>query len=561
MVTSREETPHQRAGDDGRDFCQGEPRCASPPQDGQYHSGVVREPSRRDSLLDPGPESKGSLALVPGQKNHPLSGVSPRREKLHSRLPVKSDIRLSGVETGPGGVHGADPEVRQVQSGPICNSLEHTTAPVHSVEARPLRNGDGCSLNLMVRFRRVCIPSLQSHREVSTQVGNGAVHCPAGSPSVASSTMVSAHPGVSGRLTDSSPIIPDSSARSIRTTSPPATVQLPPASRLESFRGKLSADGVSQQATELISAGWSKGTNCAYQSAWSRWRSWCLQRNIDPFSSNVSTLANFLASLFNQGLQHRSINTIRSAISVTHNNIDGIPMGQHPLITHLMKGIYNSRPPQPKYSSSWSVARVTDYLKNLGPNHGLSLKQLTLKLVVLMALVEASRSSELAALDLRFRVFTPEGVTFSLPTLTKKRKAGAPPRKLFFGGYPPDERLCHPLLETRSAPLRKNRAPDLPDKLFLSYIQPHKFVGAQRVANWIKVMLKEAGVDTGTFSAHSTRGASATAAARQGVSTANILEAADWSTEDTFRRFYYRPGNNPAFAHGVLSDSSHPGDH
>lgn len=207
-------------------------------------------------------------------------------------------------------------------------------------------------------------------------------------------------------------------------------------------------------------------------------------------------------------------------------------MGQHPVITRLMKGIYNSRPPQPKYSTSWDVVKVTDYLKSLGANQELSLKQLTLKLVMLMALVEASRSSELAALDLRFRVFSPEGVAFALPTLTKKRKAGDPPRKLFFGGYPPDEKLCvvHCLkeYESRSNPFReRDNSPDTPNRLLLSYVRPHKAVTSQRVANWIKLTLKEAGVDINTFSAHSTRGASATAAARQGVSTAHILQAAD----------------------------------
>ena len=38
----------------------------------------------------------------------------------------------------------------------------------------------------------------------------------------------------------------------------------------------------------------------------------------NPFSSDVSSFANFLASLFKKGLQHTSINTIRSAVSVTH---------------------------------------------------------------------------------------------------------------------------------------------------------------------------------------------------------------------------------------------------
>lgn len=67
-------------------------------------------------------------------------------------------------------------------------------------------------------------------------------------------------------------------------------------------------------------------------------------------------MANFLATLFVQGLQHRTINTIRSAISTMHVQVNGAPIGQHPVVTRLMKGVYNMRPPAPKYSSSWKVA-------------------------------------------------------------------------------------------------------------------------------------------------------------------------------------------------------------
>lgn len=75
---------------------------------------------------------------------------------------------------------------------------------------------------------------------------------------------------------------------------------------------------------------------------------------------------------------------------MTHDYIEGIPIGQHPLVTHLMKGVYNSRPPKPRYSVTWDVDVVVKYLMSLGPNSSLSLRQLSQKLALLMALVEAS---------------------------------------------------------------------------------------------------------------------------------------------------------------------------
>ena len=59
-----------------------------------------------------------------------------------------------------------------------------------------------------------------------------------------------------------------------------------------------------------------------------------------------------------------------------------------------------------------------------------------------MALVTASRTSELQALDLRYRVFKPEGVLFKLASLTKKRQLGASPKECFFGAFSEDTFLC-----------------------------------------------------------------------------------------------------------------------
>ena len=135
------------------------------------------------------------------------------------------------------------------------------------------------------------------------------------------------------------------------------------------------------------------------------------------------------------------------------------------------------------------------HIQSSGVNSVLCLRQLSQKLAVLMVLVEASRTSELGALDVRYRVFKPEGVLFRfrLPTLTKKRKIGAPPREIFFGAYPPDEWLCvvealkH--CEACTNQYRKNEDSTKENRLFLSYIKPHRPVTSQRIAHWIKDLL------------------------------------------------------------------------
>lgn len=69
--------------------------------------------------------------------------------------------------------------------------------------------------------------------------------------------------------------------------------------------------------------------------------------------------------LFTEGLQYRSINGIRSAVSMTHDLIEGIPIDQLLLVKRLLKGVYNSRPPQPAYPHTWKFPKVVDYLANM----------------------------------------------------------------------------------------------------------------------------------------------------------------------------------------------------
>ena len=63
-----------------------------------------------------------------------------------------------------------------------------------------------------------------------------------------------------------------------------------------------------------------------------------------------------------------------------------------------MKGVHNLRPNKPKYCSTWDVSMFFSYLQNLSPVKFISLKDLTLKLVTLMALVHATRVQSLHGL-------------------------------------------------------------------------------------------------------------------------------------------------------------------
>ena len=65
--------------------------------------------------------------------------------------------------------------------------------------------------------------------------------------------------------------------------------------------------------------------------------------------------------------------------------------------------------------------------------------------------------------------------------------------------------------------------------------------------------MKLAGIDTSVFKTHSTKGAVASSAFLNGETTQDILQAADWSRESVFQKFYYKPVKNWEFGKSVLS--------
>lgn len=84
---------------------------------------------------------------------------------------------------------------------------------------------------------------------------------------------------------------------------------------MEHLRKRLHGQGLSDQATELILKSWRTKTNRSYDSLFGRWYRWCSEWDSDPFSGPISEVANFLASLYQEGYQYNSVNAYKSAIS------------------------------------------------------------------------------------------------------------------------------------------------------------------------------------------------------------------------------------------------------
>ena len=85
-----------------------------------------------------------------------------------------------------------------------------------------------------------------------------------------------------------------------------------------------------------------------------------------------------------------------------------------------MKGIYVAKPPLPRYTATWDVSKVTDYLRTLVLLETLSFKDLSKKLVMLLALSSAQRVQTLQALNINNMSIEETKIVFTVA----QRRAG-----------------------------------------------------------------------------------------------------------------------------------------
>lgn len=216
-----------------------------------------------------------------------------------------------------------------------------------------------------------------------------------------------------------------------------------------------------------------------------------------------------------------------------------------------MKGIFNLRPSLPKYCETWDVSSVLAYLRKLSPVSKLSLKLLTLKLCMLIALTLASRVQSIYLLDIKDMRKCSSSYILHYSGLLKQCRAGLSNPVAELKSYPPDRRLCVVFVLKeylkRTVNLRQGKT-----CLFISYIKPHNAVTRDTISRWLRTVMKCSGIDSGKFKSHSIRSASASKAKQKFVPIEDILKMAGWSNGQTFARFYDKPIQQTSYSEAIL---------
>jgi integrase len=293
-------------------------------------------------------------------------------------------------------------------------------------------------------------------------------------------------------------------------------------------------------------------TRNQYRSYIKRWFQFCADNNINSNNTKIKNVLSFLFELYKSGLGYSSINTARSALSLLIPSINGQTIGNDQLVNRFVKGVFKLRPPAPRYEFTWDVNCILKLFLSWPDNNDLSIKQLSIKLVALLALVTAQRVQCINSIMINNISYNNNIMIIKIDKLLKTSKPGSVQPSFEFPPYQV-VKLC--VAKTINDYLNMTLNCRKYDELFLSLDKPYRPISNQTISRWLKEVLKLSGIDTNLFKAHSFRGAATSKAYSEGCNIDNIFKRAGWSNNSTmFAKFYHRQINvNDDFTHAVLS--------
>lgn len=320
----------------------------------------------------------------------------------------------------------------------------------------------------------------------------------------------------------------------------------------EIIRRAFATRNLSKGSIDILISSLSSATLRQYNVPLKAW--WIfVNKTYDPFSTTPNIIMEFLLEKYNKGDSYGTLNTARSAISL----IVPEDISNNVIIRRFFKGIFKLRPTKPKYTQTWNTDSVLDFISKLSPLETLSLKQLSEKLIILLALVTAHRVQTFSLINLDNIANTPSGVHIKIPDLIKTSAPGRYQPLLVLPYFFERPELC--VAKTLQFYLSYTEKLKNTNRLFITLNKPHKAVTSQTLSRWIKSVFLACGLDLQQFTAHSTRHAATSAAYLKGVPIDIIRQTAGWTkNSQVFSKFYNKPimSKSDTFASAVLQRNS-----
>ena len=293
---------------------------------------------------------------------------------------------------------------------PVCDTAQHPTANIHELETRPRGNRDKCLCS------QLGTPTLPVHvsSDDSNRTSTSKAHKRKGTASylncssLAIQTMVARPPISNGSTTHKTTSGHRPANRRNGEPSSSNSQQQDDTHGMRRIRDLLTARGIPEHASTIICRSWSLATLKSYDCAWRKLEHWCSQNDTNYLQPSLNDLLSFLVESFESKNSTSWTATFRSAISTILEVTQGSLIGKNALVSRLLKGMTNIEPKKPRYTNTLDVNAL---LTHLGLMQDTSLKDISHKTAMLLALTTASRCSELVLLNKSQMEIFPNKVT------------------------------------------------------------------------------------------------------------------------------------------------------
>ena len=515
---------------------------------GQHYSCPVYQQAGRYQINDSLPESLGIMDSSSRKwhdtqsssyiwQKEQLSRCSEPTDSKTVRMVTKQDCNPSNFQF-----------MGSADDGFICNSGEQTNSTVLLMDSSSSSICNGCPVNCLAEHVCLCIPTSATYTTAPVSYATFQMHPDTDSSKLAKTALVSHSVTHVDCQTSKTAFVKEScvSGQGEDTSSNARNFESDCMAHIDQ---RLASEGFSRKSRKLLSASWRKGTRKDYVSKFRMFSSWCAEQQIDPYNASLKDCANFLSYKFHNGVSYRTLSGYRSMLSAVLPQIDKKPIGQHPYLIRLLRGVFNERPPVKRLIPEWDLPFVLSALKAapFEPLNKAPLKYLAWKTCFLIAVTSFRRCSDLQSLKLGEGCVNVQkkGVTFVRQGLSKQDRPGHTPTHIFIPSFPHnkllDPKRCLAVYLKRTEPFRNKSGHD-ETKLFLATRSPYNPVTSQTISKWIvntiKFAYKNSSSSVQKVRGHSTRSVGPSWALFKGASLKSVMESADWSKENTFIKHY-----------------------
>ena len=406
LVSRRGGRVHQRSGTS----CRGEGSPPFPVFSRGLHGGDLRGQLHGGSLSPqiggypvslPQRDSSEDSEVVGASRDHPSSAVHSGQPQCNSGLSLSSSS-VSGLKMDslPSRLSRSSPSMAS-DGRPVCHLSKSPLFCIFLSLPGSSGSGDRCVSPVLGRSSSIRLPSLVHH-----STGPGEAACFSGNFSnvsgsvLAPEAIVSRAPGLASGSSGGVTVSPRPSVSAPVGSAPSRSPQAS-TSCLETLRRFTRAAGFSSGVASQVGLARRASSRTNYQLKWSTFRSWCRTNGHSISCLSVSKVADFLLWFHRcRGLSVSSIMRYRSMLLAVFQ-FQLPDLSSHPVLRDLLRSFRLAAPCRPLRPPAWDLAAVLMYLNSavFEPLRGASLRNLTKKVLFLLALATAKRVGELQALS------------------------------------------------------------------------------------------------------------------------------------------------------------------